>query len=105
MALTKRGCDRRDLRLPARPRPLSRNDHFSASRYALRRLRPPAPALLADRAPPPPATQPARYLQPCVLRTTVPPPDTRISVIPPAIPRAGGCPAAVARLPALPPAR
>src|SRR5512146_604554 len=78
-ALIKRGCEHRDLRLPARSRPLSRNDHFGAPRYAFRPLRPlapalpagrapptPARALLVGRSPPPPASAPGRLLSPVV---------------------------------------
>jgi len=108
----------RDLRFPARRGPRQRNDHFSARRYSLRRLRPPAlrvPASLAGRFPLWPArARPALRHPLCALRTTVPPPDTRAGVIPPAPVRAhayppavalvGGTPLAVALVTATPPA-
>lgn len=118
-ALIKRGCEHRDLRLPARSRPLSRNDHFGAPRYAFRPLRPLAPALSAGRAPPTPArallvgrspppppasAQPGFSLQSCGFRTTVLPPDARAGVASPAIVRTCGYLAAVARTHAIQPA-
>ena len=108
----------RDLRFPARRGPRQRNDHFSACRYSLRRLRPPTlrvPASLAGRFPPRPArARPVLRHPLCALRTTVPPPDTRAGVIPPAPVRThayppavalvGGTPLAVALVTATPPA-
>jgi len=95
----------RDLRFPARRGPRRRNDHFSACRYSLRRLRPPAlrvPASLAGRFPSRPArARPVLRHPLCALRTTVPPPDTRAGVIPPAPVR---IPPAPVRAHAYPPA-
>ena len=111
-ALIKRGCEHRDLRLPARSRPLSamiisaplamrstisaRSPQHSPQ-PVLHRLRPAhlSSAALRRR---PASAQPGFSLQSCGLRTTVLPPDARVGVASPAIVRTCGYPS---RLPVL----